>query len=211
MRTLQAHGVALVEDDVYADLAWDGHRPPPLAAQPRRDGLPSLLVGSFSKTLMPGGRVGYVVARAPWNDRLADLKNSSTLANATVPEYVAAECLASGLYDRHLRRLVPRLHAGVLRLHDAVVRHFPPGTRVSNPHGGYFLWVELPREGDGLALFHRARAAGISIAPGCLFSLGPGLERFIRLNGGITGDLEAAMAILGGLASEPPQRAAGGS
>lgn len=66
MRTLQAHGVALVEDDLYGDLAWDGHRPVPLAAQARQDGLPNLLVGSFSKTLMPGGRVGYVVARSPW-------------------------------------------------------------------------------------------------------------------------------------------------
>ena len=211
MRTLQARGVALVEDDVYGDLAWDGHRPQPLAALARQDGLPNLLVGSFSKTLMAGGRVGYVVARSPWNERLADLKSTSTLANATLPEYVAAECLASGLYDRHLRRMVPRLHAGVQRLRDAVVRHFPPGTRVSSPKGGYFLWVELPREADSLTLFHRARAAGISIAPGCLFSLGPGLERFIRLNGGITGDLEAAMAVLGSLASEPRQRAAGGT
>jgi DNA-binding transcriptional MocR family regulator len=211
MRTLQAHGVALVEDDLYGDLAWDGHRPVPLAAQERQDGLPNLLVGSFSKTLMPGGRVGYVVARSPWIERLADLKNTSTLANATLPEYLAAECLASGLYDRHLRRLVPRLQGGVTRLRDAIVRHLPEGTRVSAPQGGFFLWVELPREADGLALFHQARAAGISIAPGCLFSLGPGLERFIRLNGGVTGDLEAAMATLGTLIARPEPKAAGQS
>ena len=154
MEVLQTCGVALVEDDVYGDLAWDGRRPSPLCALPRQDGLPNVLVGSFSKTLLPGGRVGYVVARSPWIERLTDLKNTSTLANATLPEYLAAECLSSGLFDRH-----------------------------------------------GLALFHAALKEGISLAPGCLFSLGTGLERFIRLNGGAAGDFDQAMATLGRLAA----------
>jgi DNA-binding transcriptional MocR family regulator len=203
METLQRLGVALVEDDVYGDLAWDGKRPRPLCAFPRKDGLPSLLVGSFSKTLLPGGRVGYVAARRPWIERLTDLKNTSTLANATLPEAVAAECLASGLFERHLRRLTPRLHTGVRALREQVVRHFPPGTRVSDPRGGFLLWVELPREVDGLALFHAALAEGISLAPGCLFSLGEGLDRFVRLNGGVGGDHEKAMMTLGRLAANP--------
>lgn len=203
MKALQAHGVALVEDDVYGDLAWDGRKPAPLCALPRRDGLPDLLVGSFSKSLLPGGRVGYVVARSPWIERLTDLKNTSTLANATLPEHVAAEALASGLYERHLRKLTPRLHAGVRALRDCIVRHFPPGTRVSDPRGGFLLWVELPRDTDGLALFHAALKEGISLAPGCLFSLGGGLDRFVRLNGGVSGDLDGAMATLGRLAANP--------
>ena len=200
MEVLQDRGIALVEDDVYGDLAWDGPKPRPLCALPRKDGLPSLLVGSFSKALLPGGRVGYIAARSPWIERLVDLKNTSTLANATLAEALAAECLASGLYERHLRRLNPALQAGVRRLRECVVRHFPAGTRVSDPKGGLFLWVELPREVDGLALFHAALKEGISLAPGCLFSLGAGLERFIRLNGGAVGDLDQAMAALGRLA-----------
>jgi DNA-binding transcriptional MocR family regulator len=158
-------------------------------------------VGSFSKTLLPGGRVGYAVARSPWIERLTDLKNTSTLANATLPEYLAAECLASGLYDRHLRHLTAGVRAGVRSLRDCIVRHFPAGTRVSDPKGGFLLWVELPKETDGLALFHAALKEGISIAPGCLFSLGAGLDRFIRLNGGASGDFDQAMATLGGLAA----------
>jgi DNA-binding transcriptional MocR family regulator len=206
MDTLQKTGVALVEDDVYGDLAWDGRQIPPLAALRRQDGLPNLLVGSFSKSLLGGGRVGYLAARSPWIERLTDLKNTSTLANATLPEAVAAECLATGLYERHLRRLSPRLQAGVRVLREGIKRHFPPGTRVSDPRGGYLLWVELPWGSDGLALFHAARGEGVSIAPGCLFSLGGGLDRFIRLNAGAGGDLEAALGILGRLAGTPAVR-----
>lgn len=200
MAALQEQGVALVEDDVYGDLAWDGRRLPPLCAWPRRDGLPSLLVGSFSKTLFAGGRVGYVVTRQPWIERLIDRKNTTTLANSTLAEHVAGQCLASGQYDRHVRRLVPRLQAGVLALRDSVLRHFPPGTRVSDPRGGYQLWVELPRGADGMGLFYAALEAGISVAPGCLFAIGPGLDRFLRLNGGIAGDLDGPMRTLGALA-----------
>jgi DNA-binding transcriptional MocR family regulator len=202
MQVLQAQGVALIEDDVYGDLAWDGHKPRLLCATPRTDGLPNLLVGSLSKTLLPGGRVGYVVARSPWIERLADLKSTSTLANATLSEHVAAECLASGMFERHLRHLVPGIQTGVSRLRGAIARQFPAGTRVSDPRGGFFLWVELPRGTDTLALFRAALKEGVSLAPGCIFSLGGGLDRFMRLNGAASGDLDRAMAILGRLAGQ---------
>jgi DNA-binding transcriptional MocR family regulator len=200
MEVLQRHGVALVEDDIYGELAWDGHKIEPMCALQRGDGLPNLLVGSLSKTLMPGGRIGYVVARSPWIERLTDLKNTSTLFNVTLSEHLAAEALASGLYDRHLRRLIPGIQAGVSQLRSCIARHFPPGTRVSDPRGGFLLWVELPQGSDGLELFRAALERGISLAPGCLFSLGHGLERFIRLNGAASGDFDPAMAVLGQLA-----------
>jgi DNA-binding transcriptional MocR family regulator len=203
MRVLEAHGVALVEDDVYGELAWDGRRHAPLSAFGRNDDQPNVLVGSFSKSLLPGGRLGYVIAQSTWIEGLTDLKNTSTLANATLPQSLAAECLASGVFDRHLRRLVPRLQMGVHSLRDRVARHFPPGTRISDPKGGYFLWVELPsgKGTDGLSLFHAALEQGIGIAPGCLFSLGVGLDRFVRLNAALIGDLESPIATLGRIAA----------
>jgi DNA-binding transcriptional MocR family regulator len=209
MEVLQRHGVALLEDDVYGELAWDGHKVEPLCALPRADGLPNLLVGSLSKTLMPGGRIGYVVARSPWIERLTDLKNTSTLFNVTLSEHLAAEALGSGLYDRHLRRLIPGIQAGVRKLRSCIAQHFPPGTRVSDPRGGFLLWVELPKGSDGLDLFRAAMDRGISLAPGCVFSLGPGLERFIRLNGAASGDFDQAMAVLGQLAGAGPASRAG--
>jgi DNA-binding transcriptional MocR family regulator len=208
---LRAEHVALIEDDVYGEFAWDGRRHAPLCASPRRTDRPSILVGSFSKTLLPGGRLGYAIAQGPWIDRLADLKNTSTLANAPLPQALVTACLTSGLYDRHLRRLRPRLQAGVHAMRALVARHFPQGTRVSDPQGGYFVWVELPRgtATDGLGLFRAAVRQGIGVAPGCLFSLGDGLGRFVRLNAALTGDMEAAVKVLGRLASGVPSRAIG--
>ena len=205
MRVLEAHGVALVEDDVYGELAWDGRRHPPLCAFGRKDDQPNILVGSFSKTLLPGGRLGYVIAPSAWLEGLIDLKNTTTLANAALPQALATECLASGLFDRHLRRLVPRLQLGVHSLRDQIARHFPPGTRIGDPRGGYFLWVELPGDArmDGLGLFHAALEHGIGIAPGCLFSLGGGLDRFVRLNAALVGELERPAKTLGRLAARP--------
>jgi DNA-binding transcriptional MocR family regulator len=211
MEVLQAERVALIEDDVYGEFAWDGRRHVPLCATARRDDQPSILVGSFSKTLLPGGRLGYAIAQSPWVDGLADLKSTSTLANAPLPQALVAECLASGVYDRHLRCLRPRLQAGVHAMRALVARHFPPGTRVSDPQGGYFLWVELPKgKGvDGLGLFHAAVGQGVGSAPGCLFSLGGGLDRFVRLNAAVTGDMEAAVRTLGRLAATVHSRAVG--
>lgn len=85
-------------------------------------------------------------------------KRMTTLANATLPELLAAEC-------EHL-----------------VARHFPIGTKASRPEGGFMSWLELPRGCDGERLFWSAREAGISIIPGSVFSLSTGLERFIRLS-----------------------------
>ena len=184
LEVLRERGVALVEDDLYGDLAFDGRKPKPMMALARPDGPPCFLVGGFSKSLLPGGRVGYVVAREPWIQGLLELKRAASVANVTLAERLVADCLESGLYDRHLRRLVPALFQGVETLRQEVARHFPAGTRVSAPRGGFVLWVELPEGYDGVKLFHAAREAGISIAPGPIFTLGPGLERFVRLNGG---------------------------
>jgi DNA-binding transcriptional MocR family regulator len=197
---LRARGVALVEDDLYGDLGFDGRRPEPLAAHARPGGPPWMVVGAFSKTLLPGARVGYVAAPAPYAERLAELKRASTLSNVLLAERLAARALESGLYDRTLRRLVPAFQQGVEALREGVSRHFPEGTRMSTPRGGFLLWVELPEGHDGLRLFHAAREAGIGIIPGCVFSLGPGLERFIRLNGGATLRRPDVLETLGRLA-----------
>lgn len=199
---LERHRVALVEDDLYAELAFDGRAPAPLASFASGHGkAPWFLAGSFSKTLLPAGRVGYLVAEAPYVERALVLKRMTTLANGTLPELLTAECLSSGVYDRHLRRMVPRLRQHVRQLEHAVASHFPAGTRASRPEGGFMAWLELPRGCDGERLFWSAREAGISIVPGSVFSLSTGLERFIRLSAGSRAPLDAALRVLGQLAS----------
>ncbi len=203
MTALRRRRIPVIEDDLYGELAHDGHTVPPLISFGRSDGneAPSLLVGSFSKCLLPGGRVGYVVARGPWFEKLTRLKQSTTLANATLPEALARECLSSGIYQRQLRRMRASFAAGVAALRREVAEHFPVGTRVSNPLGGFLLWVELPSGCDAVSLFYDAIGAGISIAPGSLFTLGAGFERFIRLNAGAAVQRGESIATLGKLAN----------
>nr|MBA3684500.1 hypothetical protein [Planctomycetota bacterium] len=117
-----------------------------------------------------------------WNDRIQQLKSTSTIASATLPQAVVAELLASGDYDRHLRRIRPRYAASTAVMGQAVARSFPPGTCVTRPNGGYVLWVEMPEEVDALKLYESALAAGISIAPGPLFSAKQRYRHFVRLN-----------------------------
>ncbi|HTV24836.1 MAG TPA: PLP-dependent aminotransferase family protein, partial [Polyangiaceae bacterium] len=169
---LERHRVALVEDDLYSELAFDGRAPSPLASHiGARAKAPWFLAGSFSKTLLPAGRVGYLVADAAFVEQAMVHKRMTTLANPTLPELLATECLATGVYDRHLRRMIPRLRQQMRLLEHAVASHFPAGTKASRPAGGFMSWVELPRGADGERLFWSARDAGISIIPGSVFSL----------------------------------------
>jgi DNA-binding transcriptional MocR family regulator len=207
---LERHRVALIEDDIYAELAFDGRAPTPLACHAgARKRAAHFLAGSFSKTLLPAGRVGYLVADSPWIEQATIRKRMTTLANATLPELLTAECLASGVYDRHLRVMIPRLHQQVQALEHAVATHFPAGTKASRPEGGFMTWLELPRGCDGDRLFWSARDAGISIVPGSVFSLSTGLERFIRLSAGSRKPLEAAIRALGQLAHAQLERPTG--
>jgi DNA-binding transcriptional MocR family regulator len=108
-----------------------------------------------------------------------------------------------------LRGVRQTLAANCRRFIEGIARYFPEGTRVTDPAGGVVLWVELPREVDGVALFERALAAGIGIAPGIVFSAKGEYRNFIRLSAGIdwTPDIEAALARLGRLsAASAPNR-----
>ena len=161
------HDLALIEDDVYGELCFDGTRPRPLKAFDR-DGR-VLLCGSVSKTLAPGYRVGWI-APGRYQDVVERLKFSQSLACPTLPGMAVAEMLSSGGYDRHLRRLRHVVAGQVARYRAEVVARFPEGTRVSAPRGGFVLWVELPGGIDSLVLQERALARGVAIAPGPIFA-----------------------------------------
>lgn len=199
-RVLRQHGVALIEDDLYAELGFDRRAPVPLCAHMFDGAVPSFLVGSFSKSLLPSGRVGFVAAPEPWLERVIELKRVTSLASPGVPERLVVECLASGVYDRHLRRMTATLQQNVRRLEHLVAQSFPVGTKTSHPRGGYMVWVELPPGSSGERLFWSAREAGIAIVPGSVFSLGSKLERFIRLSAGSSCDFDAPVRALGRLA-----------
>jgi len=196
---LARHQVPLVEDDVYGEMYFGLQRPAPAKAHDRQ-GL-VMHCSSFSKCLAPGYRVGWVAA-GRFAPAIQRLKLMSTLSTAIPSQMAIAEYLARGGYERHLRQLRQALagqQALALRLIGA---HFPPGTRVTRPQGGYFLWLELPCQVDALVLHRLALARRISIAPGHLFSADRRFAHCLRLNCGHPADarFEAALKAVGELA-----------
>ncbi len=178
---LARHDVPLIEDDVYGEL-YQGDTAPASAKRFDRRGL-VLHCASFSKTLAPGYRVGWTAA-GRFAAQVERLK-LTTLLTGTIPTQSAiADYLQHGGYDAHLRRLRRSLADHQAAMVRAVHRHFPDGTRVSMPQGGYFIWVEFPKQVDAVALFWAASAQGVSIAPGPMFSPRGEFRHCIRLNTG---------------------------
>jgi len=197
---LARHAIPLIEDDVYGEL-WFGERRPLPAKAFDTAGL-VLHCASFSKSLAPGYRIGWAIP-GRFRQAVARHKLSASLATAAPTQMALAAYLERGGYDRHLRRLRETLRlrqASVLR---AIAAHFPEGTRATRPEGGYFTWVELPEGADALALHRRALAAGISVAPGPIFSASRGFGNCVRINCGHAWDERAAAALarLGRLAA----------
>ena len=184
VRITRRYDVPVIEDDVYAELVFDGSRPRPLRsfAGPSEDSH-VLWIGSVSKTLAPGYRVGWI-AGGRWHDQIVRLKYGHTLACPSLPGMAVAEFLASGGYDRHLRRLRAALAGNVERYREAIATEFPEGTRVSAPRGGFVLWIELPQGIDALQLHDQALRRRIVVAPGPLFSARQRFANFIRISAG---------------------------
>jgi DNA-binding transcriptional MocR family regulator len=200
--------IPLIEDDIYGEIWRDDAmetRPRPAKVYDRHGLVMSC--GSFSKTLAPGFRVGWVMP-GRFQERIEQLKFIHTVGTSSLPQLAIAEILANGGYQRHLRRLRRSFATQVDAYREAVAASFPDGTRVSRPQGGFVLWVELPRVGGALELADRALARGICIAPGPIFSAHGGYQNSIRLNCGFPLDpvIERAVRVLGRMAHELPMR-----
>lgn len=196
---LAAHEVPLIEDDVYGELYFGAQRPA-LAKRFDSRGL-VMHCSSFSKCLAPGFRVGWAAA-GRFARQVERLKLTTSLAAAMPSQLALAEYLKQGGYERHLRQLRGALAGQQRQMLAEIERHFPPGTRVTQPEGGYFLWVVLPETVDALELHRQALAQGISIAPGPMFSAKRAFGNCIRLNYGHAWDARqaGAVATLGALA-----------
>ncbi|WP_394788962.1 PLP-dependent aminotransferase family protein [Rhodoferax sp.] len=196
---LAARQIPLIEDDVYGELYFGPQAPLPAKAYDQH-GL-VMHCSSFSKTLAPGYRVGWV-APGRFGERITQLKLMTTLGASLPAQAALSDYLQHGGYDKHLRRLRHTLESQQASLVAAIARYFPANIQLSQPGGGYFLWVEFAPGFDTLALHQQALAQGISIAPGPMFSARQSFSNCIRLNYGHPWDarMEAAMATLGTLA-----------
>lgn len=176
---IESAGIPLIEDDVYGDLAGEGQRPPACKAFDQSGSV--IYCTSLSKTLAPGWRIGWIVA-GRYHMQVLQARMAGDWAGAPLLEAAASEVLASGDYERHLRRLKSRVTQGVQVVIARVEASFPPDTRVTVPAAGFLLWVELPQQINALEVHRRALALGIGVSPGPLFSPGAELQNFLRLN-----------------------------
>ncbi len=161
LRLAAAHGVPIFEDDCYADLIWDGKRPPALHAMSKHGGV--VHIGSFSKSIAPALRVGYIVAEWALLSRMLAIKTdagSGALEQMVLGEYCTAH------FDTHVPKLTRGLRAKLETMMDALNEHFGTAAEFDDPKGGIFLWVKLPDQVDTLKLYQAALAAGVAINPG---------------------------------------------
>jgi DNA-binding transcriptional MocR family regulator len=202
VKMLAARDIPLIEDDIYGDLAHGRARPRPAKAYDHADNV--LLCASFSKTIAPGYRVGWI-APGRWRQAVEHLKYVSTMSNATLTQLAVADYLSDGRYERHLNKVRRAYADNLARMQAHIARHFPAGTRTSRPDGGFVLWVELPEEIDTSALYDRALRQGISFTPGNLFSPQGRYRNCMRLVAAQPWDsrLEHALEALGALAQRP--------
>jgi 2-aminoadipate transaminase len=157
----QAHGVPIFEDDCYADLIWDGKRPPALyALSERRD---VIHIGSFSKSIAPALRVGYIVADWAVLSRILPLKTdagSGALEQMVLAEYCAPH------FAHHVPELTRALRGKLETLMESLAAQFGTAAEFDDPKGGIYLWVKLPDMVDTQKLAQAALAAGVAINPG---------------------------------------------
>ncbi len=197
---LAQHQIPLIEDDIYGDLHYAEQRPPTY----KSFDLDSTVIccSSFSKTIAPGYRIGWLIAHQQMRE-LLDLKLISSSATPSLTQLAIADFLNNSRYDRHLNRMRRACHNQTSRMRQAILEYFPEGTRVSEPSGGYVLWVQLPRVIDTHRVYRDAIAVGISITPGALFSSSGKFRNFMRLCAGMpwSDEIQQAIARLGHIIS----------
>ncbi|MGY2489939.1 aminotransferase-like domain-containing protein [Cupriavidus sp. CP313] len=159
-------GVLLVEDNPYGELRYSGSPLPSLHSL-NPEGV--IYMGSFSKILAPGLRLGYMLAPPAIHAKLVQAKQASDLHTPSFTQRVAYEVLKTGMLDSHIASVCDLYGKHCAAMLDALSRHMPEGVRWSTPEGGMFIWVELPAAIDTMALLEAAVARNVAFVPGAPF------------------------------------------
>ncbi len=198
LTTLQ---IPLIEDDIYGDIYFGKSRPRNCKSFDTEGWV--MLCSSVSKSLAPGYRVGWCIP-GRFKEQVINLKMMHSISSATPTQAAIAHFFETGRYDLHMRNLRRALHTQCLRYMQAVAEYFPAGTGISQPQGGYALWIELDKSINAYTLYQAALAHHISIAPGQIFSTDGRFTNFIRISFGIPFDaaVEGHLKVLGALVRE---------
>jgi DNA-binding transcriptional MocR family regulator len=192
------HQIPLIEDDLYGELYFGKTRPKTCKYFDKKGWV--MHCSSLSKSLAPGYRIGWVIA-GKFTEEVKQLKRIHNISCPTLTQLGMAYFLKNGRYEYHLKSLRSALHTQSLKYLQAIITHFPADTKVSRPHGGFILWVELPKKVDAFKLRTEAMKHRVAIVPGKIFSSGNNYSNFIRLSFGKpwNNDTDYAMMMLGKL------------
>ncbi len=194
VRLLEEYNIPLIEDDIYGDLCFQ-KRPDTCKTYDTNGNV--LLCSSFSKTLAPGLRVGWI-APGKYFDPVLKMKSLLNVSTASLNQIAVAKFLKMGGYERHLRKMRKQVHQNLTAMRSSILSHFPKGTRVTRPQGGLLLWVELPESINTEDIYREALKKNILIAPGILFSIRGKYSNHMRLNAGTWNEqIENAIIFLG--------------
>lgn len=203
VRLCEQHDIALIEDDVYADMHPEIERLKALKAWDRQGQV--IYCSSFNKTLSPGLRLGWLLG-GRWHEAIEHLKMATGKPKEDLPQRVAARFLSVGsAYERHLKRFQVELRHQRRATRDALESFMPEGTCVHEPPGGMHLWVQLPAGVSSMQLFLRALDNHIRVVPGALFSESRFGDGFLRISCGwpLDAGRRAALHTVGELARLP--------
>jgi 2-aminoadipate transaminase len=173
------HGVPILEDDPYGALRFRGTPSTAIAALA---GDLTVHLGTFSKTLAPGLRLGWVHGPRPLVRTMTVAKQACDLHTATLSQHAVVELLGTFDYEAHLGRIRAEYRLRCEAMLRALERTMPPGTRWSTPDGGLFLWLELPLGLRDEEVFQAAIQHRVAVVPGSGFFVGPPQHGFLRLN-----------------------------
>lgn len=196
------YNVALIEDDIYAELKFEGARPLSLKSFDKKDQV--IYCSSFSKTLNPGYRVGWMIPPKKLFEKIEILKSSLTVTTNSPGQMAIADFFQNHNYDRSLRKLRQTLAQNMRLVQQKAKLYFPEGTKVTEPEGGCLVWVEFPNEVKGVELHQKALKERISVIPGPVFSSNGKYQNCIRLNCGNpwSEQIDKALLKIGQLAHE---------
>lgn len=197
---IDQHDIPLIEDDIYGDLCYDDQRPRAVKSYDSQGRV--LLCSSVSKTLEPQLGIGWVMP-GRYQEQIEYERFLTSITSFRLPQLAVAELLAHGGYERHLRQAREVYRQRRDRLIDLVAAHFPEGTRMSRPQGGFVAWIQMPYWVNSTKLYIAAREQGVLIAPGEIFSSNPKkYPHSIRISyaNAWTAEREEAIKTLGRLA-----------
>jgi len=192
------HNIALIEDDIYGEMYFGKSRPKTCKYFDKK-GL-VMHCSSLSKSLAPGYRIGWTIP-GKFFEQVRQMKRGLNISSPSLTQAAVAHFLKIGRYEYHLKNLRRALHTQCLRYMQAIIEYFPPDTKISRPHGGFVLWLQLNKKINSFKLRTEAMKHKISIVPGRIFSSNCNYTHFIRISFGKpwSEDVDYGLMMLGRL------------